>query len=381
MPPLTTSLQLHPRLSLNFRSIYSIGKVLLWLILISHHHNCLSTLYLGTWLPDLFCYISLFKLYQLPRFCEYRGNLATVALLNYIQDNLGWGLGFGIPCFVMSLSLIIFFIGTMTYQFTSIDKEKSPFVRIGRVFVTAISNRKMKTPAVSVEETTAILRQPYSQQFKFLNKALGRSCNVSEVEEAKGVLRLIPIWSSCLVFGIVFAQAFTFFTKQGVTMDRWLSSGFEVPDAALQSFINLSVVILIPMYDRVLTPIAGSLSGNPAGITMLQRIGVGIVSSTVCMAVAGTVERKLLERAQEYGLVDMPKETVPMSVCRLIPQYLLFGVAEVFTMVGLQEFFYDHLRSIGLALYLSIFGLGSFLSSFVIIIIERATKSRQMVLR
>ncbi|KAL9144800.1 hypothetical protein ABFS82_14G320400 [Erythranthe guttata] len=224
------------------------------------------------------------------------GNLATVALLNYIQDNLGWGLGFGIPCIVMSLSLIIFFIGTMTYRFTSIDKEESPFVRIGRVFVTAISNRKMKTPAVSVEETTAILRQPYSQQFKRL------------------------------------------------------SSGIEV-----------------------LTPIARSLSGNPAGITMLQRIGVGIVSSTVCMAVAATVERK----CQEYGLVDMPKETVPMSVCWLIPQYLLFGVAdEVFT---IQEFFYDQvpsdLRSIGLALYLSIFGVGSFLSSFVIIIIEEKIKT------
>ncbi|KAL8031013.1 hypothetical protein ABFS82_14G320400 [Erythranthe guttata] len=158
-----------------------------------------------------------------------------------------------------------------------------------------------------------------------------------------------------------------------VTMDRRLSSGIEVPAAALQSFINLSVVIWIPMYDQVLTPIARSLSGNPAGITMLQRIGVGIVSSTVCMAVAATVERK----CQEYGLVDMPKETVPMSVCWLIPQYLLFGVAdEVFT---IQEFFYDQvpsdLRSIGLALYLSIFGVGSFLSSFVIIIIEEKIKT------
>ncbi|EYU27213.1 hypothetical protein MIMGU_mgv1a023331mg, partial [Erythranthe guttata] len=147
-----------------------------------------------------------------------------------------------------------------------------------------------------------------------------------------------------------------------VTMDRRLSSSIEVPAAALQTFINLSVVIWILMYDQVLTPIRRSLSGNPAGITMLQRIGVGRVSSTVCMVVAATVERK---------------QTVPMSVCWLIPQYLLFGVAdEVFT---IQEFFYDQvpsdLRSIGLALYLSIFGVGSFLSSFVIIIIEEKIKT------
>ncbi|GFP95223.1 protein nrt1/ ptr family 5.12 [Phtheirospermum japonicum] len=45
-----------------------------------------------------------------------------------------------------------------------------------------------------------------------------------------------------------------------------------------------------------------------------------------------------------------------MSVCWLAPQYSIFGISEAFTMVGLQEFFYDQvpndLRSIGLALYL-----------------------------
>ncbi|KAJ0085076.1 hypothetical protein Patl1_07383 [Pistacia atlantica] len=46
-------------------------------------------------------------------------------------------------------------------------------------------------------------------------------------------------------------------------------------------------------------------------------------------------------------------------------------------MVGLKEFFYDQvpteLRSIGLSLYLGILGVGSFLSSFLISVIEKAT--------
>jgi peptide/histidine transporter 3/4 len=110
---------------------------------------------------------------------------------------------------------------------------------------------------------------------------------------------------------------------------------------------------------------------------MLQRIGSGMFISVVAMIVAALVEMKRLKTAQEHGLVDLPNVTIPMSVWWLIPQYVLFGVAEAFTMVGLQEFFYDQvpsdLRSVGLSLYLSIFGVGSFLSSFLISIIEKAT--------
>ncbi|XP_073316483.1 protein NRT1/ PTR FAMILY 5.10-like [Primulina huaijiensis] len=315
------------------------------------------------------------------------GNLTTLLALNYIQDNLGWGLGFGIPCIVMSLSLIIFLVGTMTYRFSSRYNEGNPFIRIGRVFVNALRNRKMNVPAVSMQEKpSGIIPRPSSQQFKFLNKALlspddekqgEKFCSINEVEDAKAVLRLIPIWSSCLVFGIVFSEPFTFFTKQGVTMDRSTSLGFEIPSASLQSFISLSVVIFIPLYDRVLVPLARTVTMKPTGITMLQRIGFGILFSIICMAVAALIEAKRLEIAREFGLVDTPEATVPMSVAWLIPQYLLFGIAEVFTMVGLQEFFYDQVprefKSIGLSLYLSIFGVGSLLSSLMVSIIEKAS--------
>lgn len=202
-------------------------------------------------------------------------------------------------------------------------------------------------------------------------------CSINDVEEAKAVLRLIPIWATCLVYAVVFAQIQTFFTKQGVTMDRSIWSGFDLPAATLQSFISLSIVTFIPIYDRMLVPLARAITRKPSGITMLQRIGMGMFLSIICMVVAALVERKRLETAVEYGLVDSPKAMIPMSIWWLVPQYILLGVADVFTMVGLQEFFYDQvpneLRSLGLALYLSIFGVGSFLSSFLVSAIDKAT--------
>ncbi|KAK4751998.1 hypothetical protein SAY87_020796 [Trapa incisa] len=162
-------------------------------------------------------------------------------------------------------------------------------------------------------------------------------------------------------------------------MDRTLFSGFKIPAASLQVFTGLAIVTCVPIYDRVFVPMARSITHKPSGITTLQRIGTGIFISILCMITAALVEIKRLETAREYGLVDSPDATIPMSIWWLVPQYLIFGIAEVFTMVGLQEFFYDQvpdeLRSMGLALYLSVFGVGSILSSILVSIIEKVTSS------
>ncbi|XP_022155213.1 protein NRT1/ PTR FAMILY 5.10-like [Momordica charantia] len=320
-------------------------------------------------------------------FCISLATFATVNILNYVQDNLSWVLGFGIPFIAMVLALLVFLLGTRRYRYSNTGDEENPFVRIGRVFITALRNWRLTSSEIAhEEEIRGLLPHHSSRQFRFLDRALvvpksskegGRACSVSEVAEAKAVLRLGPIWVTCLAYAVVFSQSSTFFTKQGVTMDRLIVSGFEIPAASLQSFISLSIVISLPIYDRVLIPIARNFTGKPSGITMLQRIGIGMLLSALSMIIAASIELKRLKTAEEYGLVDLPKATVPLSIWWLVPQYVLFGVADVFTMVGLQEFFYDQvpsgLRSIGLSLYLSIFGVGSFLSSFIISAIVNLT--------
>lgn len=199
-------------------------------------------------------------------------------------------------------------------------------------------------------------------------------------EEGKGLFRLFPIWASCLIYAVVIAQASTFFTKQGSTMDRRVGSKFQVPSASLQCSIGISAIAFIPVYDRLLIPLARRFTGEPSGITMLQRIGTGVALSVVVMLVAALVEMKRLRTCREMGLVDLPDEEIPMSMWWLMPQNMLCGIANVFTVVGLQEFFYDQvpeaLRSLGLAFCLSIFGIGNFISGFIVSAIDLITSSQ-----
>ncbi|KAG5520378.1 hypothetical protein RHGRI_033077 [Rhododendron griersonianum] len=312
----------------------------------------------------------------------------TVALLflNYIQDNLSWGLGFGIPCISMVIALVVFLIGTRTYRYTIKSQEKNPFFRIGKVFAKAARNWQASSSVILVEmEAQGTLPDENSQQFRFLYKALltpvgskgGGECRVGDVEDAKAILSLVPIWVSCLVYAIIYAQCSTLFTEQGATMDRSIWPGFDIPPASLLLFVTFSIIFFIPIYDRLFVPFTRALTGKPSGITTLQRIGIGLLMSIVVMIIAALVETKRRETALEFGLVDKPEETVPMSFWWLVPQYILLGIADVFTLTGLQELFYDQvpneLRSAGISLYLSIIGVGSFLSSFLIFIIDEAT--------
>ncbi|XP_040378155.1 protein NRT1/ PTR FAMILY 5.10-like isoform X2 [Oryza brachyantha] len=303
-------------------------------------------------------------------FGTYGGNVITVSILNYVQDNISWQLGFGIPCIVMSFSLAVFWLGTKTYRFYPLRSNTNIFGQVGKSLVARIRwwctswcSKSSDDPHRARASSSSNGDQDDAEKACF-------------PDEAVAVLRLFPIGATCLIYAIVFAQWMTLFTKQASTLDRWIGK-LQIPAAALQSLISVSVVVSVPIYDRILVPLTRRYSKNPHGITTLQRIGIGLVISVILMVVAALVETRRLMIARDFGLVGNHEATIPMSFWWVVPQFILVGLADMFTMVGLQEFFYDQvpdgLRSLGLALYLSIFGIGSFISSFLVYAIDKVT--------
>lgn len=159
-------------------------------------------------------------------------------------------------------------------------------------------------------------------------------------------------------------------------MDTHLAGGFHVPGPSIPVIPLLFMFILIPIYDRIFVPIARRLTGIPTGIRYLQRIGVGLVLSAISMAVAGIVETKRKSVATRHGMVNSA-EPLPMSVFWLGPQYAIFGAADMFTLIGMLEFFYaessSSMKSLSTAISWSSIAFGFFLSTVLVELVNKVS--------
>lgn len=202
-----------------------------------------------------------------------------------------------------------------------------------------------------------------------------RLCSIQHIEEVKCVVKIMPIWASGIICYVAMTQQVTFTVSQALKMDRHVGhTNFQIPAGSLQVISYITIGIWLPLYDRVLLPILRKITKNDDGITTLQRIGIGSVFAVLCMVVAGLAERERRAMAVSNPRLD---GIAPLSVFWLAPQLIFLGFCEVFTIVGLSEFynkeFPHNMRSIGYSLlYLSIAG-ASYLSSLLVDIVHNTT--------
>ncbi|KAL5189557.1 Protein NRT1/ PTR FAMILY 8.2 [Glycine soja] len=220
------------------------------------------------------------------------GAILGITPLVYIQDAAGFGWGFGIHAAAAICSIVILLAGLRYYRFKM--PMGSPFTR----FLQKTSNR-------------------------------WRICTVTQVEEFKSFIRVLPVWASTIALSVSYAQLSTFFLSQANIMDRTLGTHFKIPAGSVPVFSAITL-ILVPIYEKFIVPSLRNITGHHRGITSLQRMGVGLFVLIFAMASAALVERKRRDH-----------KSLKMSVFWLLPQFFLMGAAEVFTYVGQLEFFYD----------------------------------------
>ncbi|XP_066343868.1 protein NRT1/ PTR FAMILY 8.1-like isoform X2 [Miscanthus floridulus] len=314
-------------------------------------------------------------------------------VLVWVQDNNGWGLGFGIPTVVSAVGITGFLACMKLYRYQK--PGGSALTRICQVVVAATRKVNVDVPTDSSllyemppGKESAIVgsrKLMHTDGLKFFDRAATittsedvstgttnpwKICTVTQVEELKILARMLPVFLTGIVFNT--AEAFfPLFIEQGQVMDSHIIEQFWIPPATLTTFNCLCVIILAPAYNRVVMPMVSRITGKKRGLSELQRIGVGMVFAMFSMASAALVEMVRL---------NIAKNRVLMNILWQAPQYIFVGIAKVFSVVGFIEFAYeqspDAMRSLCQACSLLMVTLGSYLVSIMLKMIDSVTAGR-----
>ncbi|MCL7026721.1 hypothetical protein MKW94_021974 [Papaver nudicaule] len=317
------------------------------------------------------------------------GAFLGVTLLVWIQENKGWNLAF-----TLSAGMTIFGVAVVASGFSfyrNLIPTGSPLTRMLQVLVAAFRKRKLlfpendeeTYPENNKEDNVGELLQ-HTKDLKWLDKASisdgqpgnWHTCSVSQVEEFKIVLRMLPVFlSATICYSPVFLVQ-TLSVQQGTTMNTKLGA-INVPPASLFVIPIFFQLVILVVYDRVFVPFARKITGCPTGITHLQRVGVGFVAAIIATFFGAVFEKKRKAVAEAHGLLDSGGQ-VPMSVMWLSFQFFATGIVDVTSFVGLLEFFNTEvsrgMKSLGTAMFWCNFGLASLLGSLLVDLANKATR-------
>ncbi|CAA3020471.1 NRT1 PTR FAMILY -like [Olea europaea subsp. europaea] len=324
-------------------------------------------------------------------FSIFLGTLFSNTFLIYIQENVGWRVGYGLPTLGLGVSILVFTVGTRYYRHKPLSG--SPLTQMAQVLIATVRKRKVVVPdepkllyELSLEEYSkpGQFRLDRTPSLGVLDKAAVETgpnspwmlCPVTQVERTKQMIKMIPILVATFIPSTMISQTQTLFIKQGTTLDRSIGPHFKIPPACLTAFVTIFMLNTIVLYDRFFVPIVRKYTKNPRGITLLQRMGIGLVLHVVIMVTAFLAERKRLRVAREHEIFKKD-QTVPLSIFILLPQFALMGVADNFEVAKI-EFFYDQapegMKSLGTAYFTTSMGVGYFLSSFLLSTVSDMTK-------
>ncbi|CAM8992065.1 unnamed protein product [Rhodiola kirilowii] len=303
--------------------------------------------------------------------------IVALTAIVYIQDHFGWKIGFGVPVLLMFLSASLFFLASPLY--VKHQASTSLFTGFIQVIVVACKNRKLALPPKNTSgwyhcRKNSELLMP-TDKLRFLNKACiirspdqdispnglaskpWKLCTVDQVEELKALLKVMPLWSTGIMMSVNISQG-TFQLLQANSMDRHITSSFQIPAGSFGMFVIIALAAWVVLYDRVILPLASKLMGRRVKLDAKLRMGIGLLLSCMSMIVSAIVENIRRKKAIHEGYLNNAQAVVNMSAFWLVPQHTLSGLAEAFNAIGQTEFYYSEFPKSMSSIASALFGLG-----------------------
>jgi peptide/histidine transporter 3/4 len=224
------------------------------------------------------------------------------------------------------------------------------------------------TDEFSFLDKAAIISESDMEEMSGKAGSSWKLCTVTQVEELKILMRLLPIWVTSVIVSSAYAQMTTTFIQQGSAMNMSILS-VPVAAASMGSFEVIFLFTWVLLYGKVIMPVLrGFSSSGDSEPSQLQRMGAGRLLMALSMAVSALVEMKRLNSAARGEEI---------TIAWQLPQYFFMAGAEVFCYIAQLEFFYaeapDTMKSTCTSLSLLTIALGSYMSSFIYAIVAAFT--------
>ncbi|BFZ17940.1 hypothetical protein BsWGS_20979 [Bradybaena similaris] len=299
------------------------------------------------------------------------GALIAYAGVAYIQQNVSFAWGFFVPLASMIVAVMVFVIVRSKYVMTQ-PKGSILTTAWGICLEGGCKSRPEKNPDL-----------PEGCEKRILAKAktsFGGGFQDHLVDGVVSVIRVTPFCLLVIMYWAIYSQMSNTFFAQSERMDIRVGDGGYIPAAALNVFNTVSIIILIPIVDRLIYPCFEKIK-RP--LTYLKRIGIGMLLSVLAVVVAGIVEIYRKEDLHEHSHIQVLGgenfTASSMSVFVQIPQFALIGASEIFTSITTLEFAYNQapvaMQGLLTGLFLAASGIGNWVSTAILAIVQAATES------
>ncbi|XP_050733398.1 solute carrier family 15 member 4-like isoform X2 [Eriocheir sinensis] len=325
--------------------------------------------------------------------CINLGSLVGVGVITYIQQDSpgvctnGFFCGYLIASVCLLVALVVFVAVFPCYQVA--PPEGSVLGNIAKIIWEALiaQFRHWRYPH------SELSLSPLRLEPRFLDRAkirYGGSFHESAVDDVRSLWRLFAVFTALIPYWLVYFQMETSFQAQGLHMRFSVQEGdpstnssldespfgidgkrFSVPAAWLTLFNQVFLIGAIPLLTTFLYPVM-----DRAGIrlSMLFRIGIGMVFSILAVMVAGGLEsyRIFLWRSDNSSHIEqivgnVTYHAVNISIFWQVPQYVLVGAAELFASIAGLEFAYSAaprtFQGMIMGLFYTLEGVGSLLGT------------------
>ncbi|XP_022735405.1 protein NRT1/ PTR FAMILY 5.5-like [Durio zibethinus] len=318
--------------------------------------------------------------------------LGTITFVyGFISFERGWQLYFAVSAGGIAVGLLWFLCGLPFYGLPRL--QPNPLSTMLRVLIAAVRKRhliyrenlyglhrcdgddqnQLLTDHLECLNNAAV-KESSADDNSIMEETRWKLCTVKEVEQTKLLLNIVPMSVTFIVYGMVKSLGNTFFIEQANSM-RGGNGILIVVFQMIQGFSKSPIkrgyeVVFEKRIDRI-----------KRGYSDAVKIGLGMLASIICCAVATSVESKRLKALPPSleGLPNDPNAIAHISALWLVPQFLFLAAMEGLAGDGIQDF-YGHYapdsRRYGPVFTSLLTGLGAVLSVGFIAILDYYSKSR-----